>query len=96
MNRLVHGYLEHRISRRAFGRSLAALGITAAGVRSICQASEAVAQGTGTGARQFTGTGGELMVAQMKAAGVRYLFTNPGSFEVGFFSMPSWASRGCN
>lgn len=85
MNQLVHGYLEHRLSRRAFGRSLAALGITAAGVRSICQASEAVAQGTGTGARQFTGTGGELMVAQMKAAGVRYLFTNPGSFEVGFF-----------
>jgi len=25
------------------------------------------------------------MVEQMKAAGVKYLFTNPGSFEVGFF-----------
>ena len=85
MNQIVQGYLEHRLSRRAFGRSLAALGISASGVQSIFRASEAVARGSGSGARQFTGTGGELMVEQMKAAGVRYLFTNPGSFEVGFF-----------
>jgi benzoylformate decarboxylase len=36
-------------------------------------------------ARSFTGIGGQLIVEQMKAAGVKYLFTNPGSFEVGFF-----------
>jgi thiamine pyrophosphate-dependent acetolactate synthase large subunit-like protein len=33
----------------------------------------------------FTGTGGQLMVEQLKAAAVDYIFTNPGSFEVGFF-----------
>ncbi len=33
----------------------------------------------------MTGTGGELLVAQAKAAGVRYLFTNPGSAEAAFF-----------
>jgi benzoylformate decarboxylase len=31
------------------------------------------------------GTGGELVMAQAKAAGSEYLFTNPGSFEVGLF-----------
>jgi benzoylformate decarboxylase len=31
------------------------------------------------------GTGGDIVVAQTKAAGVEYVFTNPGSFEVGFF-----------
>ncbi|MBI3695610.1 MAG: thiamine pyrophosphate-binding protein [Acidobacteria bacterium] len=31
------------------------------------------------------GTGGELVMAQAKAAGAEYLFTNPGSFEVGLF-----------
>jgi benzoylformate decarboxylase len=72
-------------------RSLTALGISAVGVQSIFWSAEAVAQGaetvegTAPVARQFTGTGGEIMVEQMNAAGVRYLFTNPGSFEVGFF-----------
>lgn len=33
----------------------------------------------------FIGTGGELLVAQIRAAGVRYIFTNPGSLEAGFF-----------
>jgi benzoylformate decarboxylase len=35
--------------------------------------------------KKMSGTGGELLVAQAKAAGVRYLFTNPGSAEAGFF-----------
>src|SRR5438093_1156251 len=34
---------------------------------------------------KMKGTGGELLVAQAKAAGVRYLFTNPGSAEAAFF-----------
>ena len=33
----------------------------------------------------FSGTGGELLVEQVKAAGSRYIFTNPGSLEVAFF-----------
>ncbi|MBI4552061.1 MAG: thiamine pyrophosphate-binding protein [Candidatus Latescibacteria bacterium] len=31
----------------------------------------------------ITGTGGRLLVEQMRASGVEYLFTNPGSAEVG-------------
>ncbi|MBI5878598.1 MAG: thiamine pyrophosphate-binding protein [Chloroflexi bacterium] len=35
--------------------------------------------------RKVVGTGGEVLVEQAKAAGVRYLFTNPGSAEAAFF-----------
>jgi benzoylformate decarboxylase len=35
--------------------------------------------------RTVSGTGGTLLVEQLKAAGVEYVFTNPGSTEVGFF-----------
>jgi thiamine pyrophosphate-dependent acetolactate synthase large subunit-like protein len=92
INQLVGDFLEARISRRRFVQSLVALGISADGVRSIFQSAEAVAQGSEPPvqgatpvARRFTGTGGEVIVEQIRAAGVRYLFTNPGSFETGFF-----------
>ena len=85
MNQLVYQFLENNISRRGFLQSMAALGVSRAGIERTYRAAEAVsAAPPGTG-RAVTGTGGELMVEQMKAAGVEYLFTNPGSFEVGFF-----------
>ncbi len=37
------------------------------------------------GSTVMAGTGGELAVAQAKAAGAEYLFANPGSMEVGFY-----------
>jgi benzoylformate decarboxylase len=86
MNRLMQEFLEQRLSRRHFMQALAALGISAAGVESVTRGAEAAVLGTDAASGQtVTGTGGELLVAQMKAAGVRYLFTNPGSYEVGFF-----------
>ncbi|MDA2928995.1 thiamine pyrophosphate-binding protein [Acidobacteria bacterium AH-259-O06] len=85
MKELMEQFLGNRISRRSFVHTLAGLGISAAGIESIVRESEAVVKGNHFAARRVTGTGGELMVAQMKAAGVRFLFTNPGSFEVGFF-----------
>jgi benzoylformate decarboxylase len=36
-------------------------------------------------ASTFTGTGGELLIEQVRAAGSKYIFTNPGSLEVAFF-----------
>jgi benzoylformate decarboxylase len=86
MNQLMQEFLEQRLSRRQFMQTLTALGISAAGVEALTRAAEAVAGASDAVSRQtVTGTGGELVVAQMKAAGVRYLFTNPGSYEVGFF-----------
>jgi benzoylformate decarboxylase len=85
MKELVSRYLDRSLSRRGFVSALAGLGVSAAGIESIVSTAEAVVEGTPGGARRVTGTGGELMVAQMKAAGVRFVFTNPGSYEVGFF-----------
>jgi benzoylformate decarboxylase len=35
--------------------------------------------------RKVTGTGGQLLVEQLKSAGVKHLFANPGSAEAGFY-----------
>ena len=84
MREILNQFMDNRISRRTFVQALAALGVSAAGIESTVRAAEAALTGAGSG-EMIHGTGGELMVAQMKRAGVRYLFTNPGSFEVGFF-----------
>ena len=36
--------------------------------------------------KRVFGTGGELLVHQLVAQGVRYVFTNTGSAEAGFFN----------
>src|SRR5712692_2562797 len=89
MQQLVREYLDHSLSRRGLIRALGRLGFTAAAAQAIVKplaASEAAAGRVETpGATSMEGTGGALVVAQAKAAGVEYLFTNPGSYEVGFF-----------
>ncbi len=83
MRQLIARYLDNDLSRRGLFEALAGLGFTAAAAQSVVAPLEA--SESGTGATKMTGTGGEIVVAQMNAAGVEYLFTNPGSFEVGFF-----------
>jgi len=85
MRDLVDGFIGQRLSRRAFVHSLGAIGVSAAGISATLKSAEAVTAGASGSGWDLTGTGGELMVEQMKAAGVEYMFTNPGSFEVGFF-----------
>src|SRR5260370_6640016 len=89
MQHLIQRYLDHSLSRRGLLRNLSAMGFTAAAAQAILkplEASETAATRTDiAGSSAMTGTGGELVVAQAKAAGAEYLFTNPGSFEVGFF-----------
>jgi benzoylformate decarboxylase len=89
MKHLVLDLLERRLSRRHFVRALTALGVSAAGARTFAHSAQAggaaPARSEAPVAVRKTGTGGEILVAQMKAAGVRYVFTNPGSYEVGFF-----------
>jgi benzoylformate decarboxylase len=86
MNHLLRDFLERRLSRRQFVQALSALGISRLGIQSLVRSGQAAEHGVGaTHGRAVTGTGGELLVEQLRAAGVRYLFTNPGSFEVGFF-----------
>ena len=85
INEILGDFLNQSLSRRDFVKALGAVGVSAAGISSMVKAAEAVENGVAPlKARSFTGTGGELIVEQLKAAGVKYLFTNPGSFEVGF------------
>jgi benzoylformate decarboxylase len=85
MRDLVDGFIGQRLSRRAFVHSLGAIGVSAAGINATVRSAEAIGSGTPGAGQSVIGTGGELLVEQMKAAGVEYMFTNPGSFEVGLF-----------
>ena len=89
MQSLIHRYLNQNITRRGLVRKLTQAGLTAAAAQSIIQPIDAAEDaGAGLpvpGGETKTGTGGELVMAQAKAAGSEYLFTNPGSFEVGLF-----------
>jgi benzoylformate decarboxylase len=86
INEILGQFLNKGISRRSFIKALGALGVSAAGISSMVKGAEAVETGVAPmKARSFTGTGGQLIIEQLKAAGVKYLFTNPGSYEVGFF-----------
>jgi len=95
MRELASRFLAHAISRREFVNGLGALGFTATAAATILRSFDTLAaesgpaEAAGATVRDAgevkTGTGGELLVAQARAAGVQYLFTNPGSFEVGFF-----------
>lgn len=85
INELLSQLFDHSISRRSFIKTLGAIGVSTAGISSMLKSAEAVEKGIAPlKARSVTGTGGQLVVEQMKAAGAKYLFANPGSFEVGF------------
>lgn len=90
MRELLTRYFDNRLSRRGLARNLVRLGFTAAAAHSWIEQADA-AETAAAPARaeaaggMMQGSGGDLVVAQAKAAGVEYVFTNPGSFEVGFF-----------
>ena len=89
MRDLLLEYFDGRVSRRGFVRRLVAAGFTATAARSVMAAADlgsaAQATGPGSAARVFRGRAGELIVEQIKAAGTKYIFSNPGSLEVAFF-----------
>ena len=87
MQHLVRRYLDSGISRRGFLEGMTALGFSLAAAQSVLHSAETAAGrlDTPAGGGALEGTGGELVVAQAKAAGAAYLFTNPGSYEVGLF-----------
>ncbi len=88
MQNLLRDYFNGRVSRRGFFERLVATGLTAAAAQSMLEAAErgAIEDAQPAGdTRTFTGTGGELLVEQIRAAGSKYIFTNPGSLEVAFF-----------
>ena len=89
MQHLIQRFLDKELTRRGFSRELGAVGLTAAAAQSLLEtldATETADSGLEVpGSKEMTGSGGELVMEQAKAAGSEYLFTNPGSFEVGLF-----------
>ena len=87
MRDLVRRYLDHGLSRRGFVHAMSALGFTAAAAEALLEPLDAAEEPTAgaAGTTTVTGTGGELCIAQAKAAGAEYLFSNPGSFETGIY-----------
>src|ERR1044072_10034719 len=90
MQDLVRRYLDSGLSRRVFLENMSALGFSLPAARAVLRPADAAESAAGrletpAGGGSVEGTGGDLVVAQAKAAGAEYMFTNPGSFEVGLF-----------
>ena len=89
MQQLIQRFLKKELTRRGLARELGAVGLTAAAAQSLLETLDATETDGSSlkvpGSKEMTGSGGELVMEQAKAAGSEYLFTNPGSFEVGLF-----------
>ena len=89
MQQLIKRFLDKDLTRRGLSRELASVGLTAVAAQSLLKTLDATETAGSSlsvpGTRELTGSGGELVMEQAKAAGSEYLFTNPGSFEVGLF-----------
>ncbi len=89
MRTLLCDYFDGRLSRRGFFERLLATGLTASAAQTVVEAAErggieSVAPETANG-YPVTGTGGDLLTEQVKAAGTKYIFANPGSLETAFY-----------
>src|SRR5436190_7098323 len=92
MRSLVHGYLSRRMSRRGFLHGMARSGFSLAAANSALaalapiRAAEAAGDPAADGrpATQVTGTGGKLLVEQLRAAGTRFVFNcnSSGTYPV--------------
>ena len=94
MKELIKQYLDHDVSRRGFLTALGGLGLTASAADAMASSlepfvmQEPSAAGGSTsreGLREVRGTGGALLVAQLKAAGIRHLFCSPSAAVGPFF-----------
>jgi len=88
MRSILSSYLNNTISRRGFIKNMLASGFTIASADSILKSLENARGDLPAGAAEFRtiqGSGGDLLVQQVKEAGVKFVFTNTGSYEAGFF-----------
>src|SRR4051794_15909146 len=79
MRALIHEYLNRRLSRRDFIARVAAAGFSVAAATSLSESVasliDAEAEASAGGAPTMVeGTGAELLVAQLRAADVRFVF----------------------
>jgi len=87
MKHLIKDYLDHGISRRQLVSGLSALGMSGVAAKAMAQnlsplgpgAAQPAAAAAPAAIYDVEGNGGALFVAQLKAAGVEYLFFNPST-----------------
>ncbi len=85
MRELLHQFMNRRISRRSFGKGLAALGLSAAAVESVVHDLALAQQPPPAEGVPFTGTGAEVLVETLRAAGVRRVFGTSATGMSAFF-----------
>src|SRR5215471_6199499 len=91
MKELIKQYLDNGISRRKLISGLTTMGMSAVAAKAMAQNLAPAAQSGPAGAaaagavRDVQGTGGALFVAQLKAAGVKYIFFNPSTGDAPIF-----------
>ncbi len=87
MKDLIKQYLDNGLSRRQLMTSLSALGMSTVAVKAVAQSLETFGQGGAapSAMREVQGTGGALFVAQLKAAGVEFIFFNPSTGDYPIF-----------
>src|SRR5579871_4539900 len=79
MKDLIKQYLDNGMSRRKLMAGLSGLGLSAVASKAVAQSLAAATQAPASAMREVQGTGGALFVAQLKAAGVEYIFFNPST-----------------
>jgi benzoylformate decarboxylase len=81
MRDLVQAFIAGRVDRRGFLKGMAASGFTVAAAESVLAtlAPMVRAQAAGAGVRTVEGTGAFLLIAQLKAAGVKHVFYGNGT-----------------
>ncbi len=81
-------HFDSQSSHLEFGEGLSAHAFSATPAETILhplETSEGEVRSSEDSSWMVEGSGGELVVAQARAAGVEYVFANPGSFESGLF-----------
>jgi len=85
---MITRYLNNTISRRGFIKNMLVSGYTIASANSVVKSLESLREESFLSKAEYRavkGSGGDLLVQQIKEAGIKYVFTNTGSYEVGFF-----------
>ena len=85
MKDLIRQYLDEGVSRRQLMTGLSALGMSTVAANAVAQSLAPVAGAPAGAVRDVQGTGGALFVAQLKAAGVNYVFFNPSTGDYPIF-----------
>lgn len=89
MKDLLKQYLDRGISRRKLMKNLTAVGLSTVAAKTVAQAlapvSAKAAEAAPAAAREVRGTGGQLYLQQLKAAGAEYYFFNPSTGDAPIF-----------